>query len=387
MLAAAIGALLVSACVGVFAAMESHERRLRAREQQVMGLSRLHTVMRRAFSSLVMSEPMRTTNASGTLGRGAGDAQEQASAAARRAEALQSAVERAKARQDSLRQSLPPRIGLGYDAVAVEYRMVPPADSTHAPGPLQRFELLLTQHPLLTKTWSAPGSEAEMVAAARERARSDGQIARNAAADAQESKKHADERSPDAGAGSAEEAGSADDAGATMPGAGASVRGAFEIRPSVDANGAPVIEDGRVRSWTLYWQPLAPKETSPGSEVVPGVPPSPPPSVPNGPPVEVATDLEYVHWQVFRERERRAEHVGVWTPDLPAYIEMEVKTIDGLWANWMFEIDWVTGAEDEAPAAGSSDGTGESPDEGGDAGAPATPGLPTPKIETLRPAR
>ena len=120
-----------------------------------------------------------------------------------------------------------------------------------------------------------------------------------------------------------------------------------------------MLVDGRPRSWTLYWQPLTPLPSArPESEK--GLPP--PVAVPAGPAVEIASDLEYVHWQVFRERERRGAHRGLWYTDLPAYIEMEVKTIDGLWANWMFEVDWATGSESDGTldSAGSGTGSGRS---------------------------
>ncbi len=390
MLAAAVGALLVAACVGVFAALESHEVRLRAREEQVQGLSRLHTVMRRAFSTMVLSDqPVRQTNNIVGSARTPGDTRDPATAAAQRSDSLASAAERARARLDSMRLSLPPRMHLEADGQAADFRMAYPPDAAHAPGPVQRFELLLTAHPLPARTWSAPAREEELVAAARARAQSRERGAAPADKDsgAKSSKLGVREEDPpapeDEPAETAEETTESDEP--PLPGSsGAAIRGAFELRPAADADGAPRMTEGRVASWTLYWQPLAQPEPPPRD---PGSPPPPPlPAVPNGPPVEVATGLEYVHWQVFRQRERRGEHRAVWTQDVPAYIEMEIKTVNGLWANWMFEVDWVTGVEELDAAAGQAEDSDEDKPEGdGDSATDRTGGREIPKIQILKP--
>ncbi len=406
MLAAAIGALVVAACVGVFSAVEKNEMRLRARSTQVMALSRMHTVMRRAFTSFIMAEQARTTS-SITTGAGAGAGAAAAASAAsgaaaasksssgvadagaggeatdpnsKRFSSVADAMARAKASRDALAASLPPRFLLSADPEAEGLQMTHPVEAVHAPGQIQRFEMVLSRYPVPTVTWDDPNREAALITAARKRADADDSKveSRNGTKSAKDApKSDRDDGTYGWGRIPPEEA--------KLPQPmGQSVRGAFELRPTPGPAGAPpVLVDGRPRSWTLYWQPLTPlPSTRPESEK--GLPP--PVAVPMGPAVEIASDLEYVHWQVFRERERRGAHRGLWYTDLPAYIEMEVKTIDGLWANWMFEVDWATGSESDGTldVAGSGTGSGSGRTDG--AATPSSnPGtVGEAKIQTLK---
>jgi hypothetical protein len=141
---------------------------------------------------------------------------------------------------------------------------------------------------------------------------------------------------------------------------GQAIRGVFELRPSLKDDGEPVFsQDGSVRAWTLWWRPL-PRLAQDDDGTVRQV------GVTPGVPVEVATDLAYCRWQVFDDRKRQADFAAVYFRDLPAYIEMEVMTVSGVWANWMFEVDWATGSE----SAGRNDDDGQ---DQGDQSQPSTP--------------
>ena len=50
----------------------------------------------------------------------------------------------------------------------------------------------------------------------------------------------------------------------------------------------------------------------------------------------------------------------MWEKELPAYVEFEIQTKTGLYANWMFEIGWTKGPE-LATRSGSGPGGGGGP--------------------------
>ena len=119
----------------------------------------------------------------------------------------------------------------------------------------------------------------------------------------------------------------------------------------------------------------APGQPSPGWEMwwVPQAPPDLPDSAPEGDPYQVATDLAYVRWRVFQGRAFHEEFVTKILDDLPAYLELEVQTLGGLEASWLFELNWSVGSElaenraaDPVDASGASKGTegkGDTPGE------------------------
>lgn len=414
MLAAAMGAVLVAGCVAVFAAIENHEQRLRARAAQVMGLARLRTVMQRACTTFVMAEPGRMPQNIGTgartesgstatprttpgastpaapdpavpspapLAPGANGTAKPAEPRGTKASSVADATARLQAIRDVYAKSMPARILLDADESAAQWSMTRPSEATHTPGPVQRFEMVLTRHPLPTVTWGDPARDAAIEQAAAARAADknpkDGSPAAPAGANA---KSAAASKGTNPGKGDSPGKASAGGEGADddsrLPDAvGAAVRGAFELRPA-----ARSADPSRPRSWSLYWQPLTPLPST-RSEAERTEPP--PVAVPNGPPVEVATDLEYVHWQVFRQRERWSAHRGLFYSDLPAYIEMEVRTIDGVWANWMFEVDWAIGSEggpEPAPDAKKAEEESKADSKGkpgtGETGAPKKKFIP-----------
>ncbi len=143
------------------------------------------------------------------------------------------------------------------------------------------------------------------------------------------------------------------------------VRGAFVLTPD-EVSELSRSDDGRT-GWTLWWQPMVGGEDTA--------------------PVPVATGLVYCQWQVFKDREMHAELTAGIPSDLPAYVQLEVETLAGLYANYMFELAWVVGEEPgaliEEPeptpnlggAAGAAGGPG-GPGQPGIQGGPGGPGTP-----------
>ncbi|MCB9844978.1 MAG: prepilin-type N-terminal cleavage/methylation domain-containing protein [Phycisphaeraceae bacterium] len=118
------------------------------------------------------------------------------------------------------------------------------------------------------------------------------------------------------------------------------VRGVFELRPDED-------------SWSMWWRPVQPD----GSPQIPGFETRRELSA-----VRLASGIVWCQWQAFRDRERVGELDATWSNELPAYMELEVETVSGLYANWLFEMGWSVGPETiEAPDADDDeDGGAES---------------------------
>lgn len=121
------------------------------------------------------------------------------------------------------------------------------------------------------------------------------------------------------------------------------VRGAFVLRP--DDPTTPEVRrreaDGDTRiGWTLWWQPLDGRSE----------------------PARVASGLSACHYEMFFNREMLASHTAYGPEAMPTYIQLEVETLSGLYADYLFEVSWTvdTLAEDQAAAdaAGQGDGAG-----------------------------
>jgi len=162
------------------------------------------------------------------------------------------------------------------------------------------------------------------------------------------------------------------------------IRGAFELRPQLKRDPAtnllePETLVGGAPLWELWWIPLPPKndtlidptdakaveaaarerQTAMASGAV-------------GDPYKVASNLAFVEWRMFQGRARQRQFEAAYWSDLPAYVEMEVETADGLTGNWLFEVSADQGAE--VPPSDTAGAGGKGKD--GDASkAAATTGL------------
>jgi hypothetical protein len=167
------------------------------------------------------------------------------------------------------------------------------------------------------------------------------------------------------------------------------VRGVFEVRPGQGKRAA------REKTWTLWWRPLPPAADEAGAGAYLLDPTE------DERAVVVAEGLTECQWVAFKERKRGGEIVASRFDELPAYMEMQVRTASGLAANWMFEVQWSNGPETGAEAdtlaeimqPGGPAGTGATGATGaaGAAGAAGTPvkpitkqGGPTGKLDTRK---
>ena len=98
------------------------------------------------------------------------------------------------------------------------------------------------------------------------------------------------------------------------------VHGAFELRPTQpdELAGSAHTRRGKPLGMSLWWTPI---DTSTTRETL------------------LASGLNVCQWKVFRDRERVDEFGVTYWHNLPAFVEMEIETINRVYATWLFEID------------------------------------------------
>ncbi len=311
-LAATLGSMVLLVTVGIFMFAASSERSFARRFDHASDMARLQVTLRRAMQTLVMKE-----NATGV--QNAAAAEETAP------------VDR-------------PRIWLGPDDVAAGYIEGGRARPQGAAS-VQRLELVLSTPPLPNALlgpaagWASPGSLDAL------------------------------------------DFSLADLEGENTGG----VRGVFELRPDgqrerlmrsvgLDRPNWPIPgKNDEVTGWTLWWRPMTIEEidhleaggawlsdevqTDAGQMRLAAAAP-------------LLRGLTECRWLFFDDRTKLEAYQGLEMNDLPAYVELEVRTKSGLYANWMLEMGWTVGAdpsaEEEEDASGAE---GDANDEAGDGGA------------------
>ncbi len=374
-LATVISTSIAGVCLGLFVFFDRTDARLQERFLQNSELSNLYLVQQRAFGKLLLSDKPKSLKDAELKLRNPGegmedDLQDPDKDPLPSPGQIRSRGKRVDLRNHpeivAIREQIPPRLELGFreDAAikAPEYRDAIPGYSairaqrfTTMP---QRLELVLTESPVPSKG-ALDDPEALMERVAKQRARERQQLRRMRAA--------ADSASNTSGATGAAsrtdqvEGDEAEDFDFELP--MRAVRGAFELRPMVPV-GAEM--SSQVRGWEVWWVPL-PREAGPDEEPDDG-------EQILDDPYLVAGGIAFIEWKVFQGRERRTEYVGRLNDDIPAYIEVEVETIGGLKANWLFEVDWSFGNESRPVTPPTP--TGGSPTAPGTPGSPGTPGQP-----------
>lgn len=321
-MAAAIGMIVVLTAVGVLSAINRADTSLAKRAYEVAQLEVVHSIMGRAFSTLAVSDssPPRPT------GPGFRRATDQASASSR-ASTTSTSREEATAEGRSDRPAPtsgnPTELSTSRDedasgdagaptaasspASVEPPRMLLGEDSREGVGPMtlqltgdrgqmqsrpQRFELVLARPPV-----PYPPSASRVVSPPTE-------------------------QTP----------------GTPAPPTIKSFRGAFELIPEPARPGASVSGEP---SYALWWRPLAPAGQSIATDedqqsLVP-------------PPVKIADRIAFARWEAYQNLKPSDTYRCTWAQDLPAYVTLEMQTVGGLYAKWMFEVDWVVQSELEKP--------------------------------------
>jgi type II secretory pathway pseudopilin PulG len=379
-LATTISASIAGVCLGLFVFFDRTDARLQERFLQNAELSRLYIVQQRAFGTLLLSDKPKVLKDAEQRLRNPGEAKDGGAGEGGEGDLTNPDAIRSRGRRVDLRnhpeiiairEQIPPRLELSIrDDVKVdapEFRDAIPGYSairaqrfTTMP---QRLELVLTESPVPSKG-ALDDPDALMERVAKQRAREKQQLRRmRAAADsANNAGGNATGSRDDFDSADGDEA---EDFDFETP--MRAVRGSFELRPMVPV-GADV--SSQVRGWEVWWVPL-PREAGPDEEQDDG-------EQILDEPYLVASGIAYIEWKVFQGRERRTQYVGRLNDDIPAYIEVEVETIGGLKANWLFEVDWSFGNESRPTTPPTPvGGTPTTPS------TPTTPGTPTPSNPTV----
>lgn len=340
-LAASLAGVVVLGCLGSFFAMERSDRALSARFAEANDLARIQRTMQRAFTSLQLSE--RSINEEEELegeegqggqngnqdqggqggqdGRGGdqggldaggdGDGEDEAAADGSDEEV-------------AAEPAVLPRIVLEPDTDPTLASMISRAKHSSGGGGMssavpQRLELVLSSVPIRppsvqSSAWAAALVGVEDIAAEALEPTEEGEVAEAEEYDG--------------------------------------LRGAFVLRPddpnSREARSRAARSDDRI-GWTLWWQPLDDRSE----------------------PARVASGLAACHFQMFRERQMVDQLVGASADDLPTYIQLEVETLSGLYANYLFEVVWtvdVFGEEEQSSTTNENGADGDQNGRGGQGG-------------------
>ncbi|HEX8878123.1 MAG TPA: hypothetical protein VF777_15350 [Phycisphaerales bacterium] len=398
-LATSMGAMVIVVALALMQSMERLEKPLGVRQQELADLHRARLVMQRAIAGLVMSDTPAPVNP---------NARRNSNQTTTGDEAAKSAFEAAEEQFKSRNPRPPARLLLEPDTSAELRAMLIdvglPADEAQK---LQRLEVVIDSPPIapqfraelvdamaanataLSATTASSGSStsgdasttglsraaaarSQRSASLRERfgaasARIEGDTSTAASGLAAGLDSGLSSGSGDASATSGSGRGSRmSDRAAALLGGGDSakqgaLRGCFEIRPMLTADAALARAEGKPVLYELWWRPMPAavevqrRASSPGTSLSsqpdnPETEGTPKITDPRqlyawGEPVLLADNLVKCNWQLYSEGQRRRAHHAVWEKELPAYVEFEIQTKTGLYANWMFEIGWTKGPE------------------------------------------
>lgn len=132
-------------------------------------------------------------------------------------------------------------------------------------------------------------------------------------------------------------------------------RGRFEFLPASDRLG---------NYWEMWWRPLPPLDND-GNTLTEFLDPAVA-EAKLGTPMRLCSRITEFKWTAFNDGENQTALSAIVARDLPAYMRLEMKTRAGISVDWLFEIDYSSGAEtgstvsqaDTGPAEGGGGGGG-----------------------------
>ncbi len=374
-LASVIGAIVLMAALSLVMTLERTQRTVSTRANESAQLQRARLVMQRAFGSILVSAPAptrttvatavatdATTPAAAASGqdvsreldastrgrrapgeaaqRGPGDARGSASAAGTASQGSSDAKSSGSADGNPLQPMIrppddaPPRIILHHDELVSPYTMtLKEADGIVLAIAPQRLELVLIEPPVPTQQHDA------FVLARAVRLETQRRGISHERVEEEEAEIIGEPTVPEVPAEEGADAEPSEDWGIRA------VRGAFELIPKEDKQGRLMLDDlGNPKAWELWWVPLAPRHTIEEVREM-GRARAILEASSYGEPFRIATDLASCRFRMFDDRIRKEEFQATIQNQLPAYVEVDIATIGGLSASWLFEISWATGPE------------------------------------------
>jgi len=331
-LAAVIGGAIILTSVGLFSLMERTERVLDRQYTQTRQLGTLHQILRRSFNTFLMSpetgSSLQQTTGDGEAPIGTGEI-----------------VEEDEENPAWDGQGERPRIILQTDhsndlARSLTLIAPPPGDPMGMP---QRFEAVLPRSPipsslrLPTQGWLASGIDVEN--------------------------------------------------DLEVYGISGAVRGVFEFRPNGSremllAQAGYSVAGGEVQGldrepgWTMWWRPIFPEEVARLNAGEPETEADILAAAIEAYPI--IRGIKRARFLAFDNGYRLVNYAARTASDLPAYIELEIETWSGIYANWMFEVGWVNGADPTSPSDEPTPDAADTP-EGEGVNTPSPGGTPQPQ--------
>jgi prepilin-type N-terminal cleavage/methylation domain-containing protein len=376
-LASVIGAVVLLAAMALVMTLERTQRGVAKRAHEAAQLQRSRLVMQRAFGSILVSAPAPQTRpavatatpidesgaaAPGNMPREGVAREVDASDRGRRAPGEapdRSPGSRSGASSQALRgggqqpaegaggdsaapssglrapENAPPRVILHQDALVSQYvMMVKEEGGVVSPTPPQRLELVLIEPPVPTQQ-PDPFVLAHAVRLETKRRGISHERAEEEAPFDPAAELSAESDDPDAEP--------SEDWGIRA------VRGAFELIPQEDRTGRVTLDEtGNPKAWELWWVPLAPRHTIEEVRDM-GRARAVLEASSYGEPFKIANDLASCRFRMFDDRVRKSEFEATIQNQLPAYVEVDIATVGGQTASWLFEVSWATGPETRPP--------------------------------------
>lgn len=309
MLAASLGSIVLVACLGVYGALQRSDKVLGERFDHTGQVANVRLVISRMMSSLAMSDETRPTQGE-EAGKRVAEGKKEAEALAKKAE------EGKESKRDSAEGSDPlkyrPRLALTNDTSKQVGGVLRRASIAGSGGDApQRLEIVSMRSPL-PPNFGQSLSPKMFQGAAQQR--------------------EAERRSL---------------TGELPPSFALPMRMALELRPDRMTRWIDDRPRGTSDGWTLWWRPLPSDPRFP----VPADPVDDVNAVP------LAQGLASCHWRVFQKNQFKDDFAAVWWQDLPAYLEMELETVAGVKASWLFEVEWVNMKEGTGDESGEESGS------------------------------
>ena len=284
MLAASLASLVVLGCLAGFFAVERTDQALAARFEQANDMARLQKVMQRTFSTLIVTPQAPDEETLASQATGSDQAAQTENTAPTNSPTATDADGQIQAVDLSAEQALRPRLLLEQDSDPMLSSLVSKASYKAGGGGSsiaspQRLEVVLSSVPILPPSVQSSAWS-------------------NALAGVEDAS--SDEEAPQY----------------------SGVRGAFVLRPddtdSIHSRRRASHNDTRL-GWTLWWQPLDGRSE----------------------PARIASGLSQCHFRAYFERQMHDDLATYTADQLPSYVELEVKTLSGIYASYLFEIVWT----------------------------------------------
>ncbi len=158
------------------------------------------------------------------------------------------------------------------------------------------------------------------------------------------------------------------------------MRRAGIMDPDPQADERLAMSNSTPEGWTLWWRPILRTESnflrSGGAPLADSAGTQDEVRFRLAGAIPLVKNIEMCSWTIYKSDEKINEYDALEMSSLPAYAEFELLLLNGQYATWMFEIDWVLGDDPldmvDDDAAADDDDDNDNDNNGG----PADPDIP-----------